>query len=368
MEIILLIVVLVLLILVHELGHFIVAKIAGMRVDEFGIGYPPRALTLWKKGETEYTLNWLPFGGFVKIYGEDGVDSAEPRKAGRAFTDKNRFVQALVLIAGIAMNLIFAWLLISGSLLVGTPRALDASEVSRAHDAVITVSDVLPGSPAETAGLKVGDELVQTITASGALTNPDPDAFTALIANDTELAPITFDIKRNGEEMMLSAVPVVGAVPGSPERPALGVGIAVVGTVPVVWYEAPILGAQYTWEIVKMTASGLAHFFMGVITFNADLSQVAGPVGIAGAVGTASAAGFASLISLTAIISINLALINLIPIPALDGGRLLFVIIESITRRRIHPKVSGIVNGVGFALLILLMVVVTAHDIWRLVG
>ncbi len=365
MEIILLIVVLVVLILVHEFGHFVVAKLSGMRVDEFGIGYPPRALMIGKRGETEYTLNWLPFGGFVKIYGED---SDAVSTDGRAFTDKNRFLQALVLLAGIVMNLLFAWILISGSLAFGTPRALDDSEIAQAKDAVITVSDILPGSPAEDAGLKIGDMIRKAITPAETFTSADPKAFTDFVAKDTNETPITFDIRRNGEEIILSAIPIKGTIVEQPERAALGVGIAVVGTVPVAFYKAPILGAQYTWEITKETAIGLGHFFAGIVTFSANLSQVTGPVGIAGAVGSASKAGLSALVSLTAIISINLALINLIPVPALDGGRLLFVIIESITRKRIHPNIAATVNTAGFGLLILLMLVVTAHDVWKLIG
>jgi len=211
MQVLLLIIVLVVLILVHELGHFIVAKLSGMRVDEFGIGYPPRALTLWKYGETEYTLNWLPFGGFVKIYGEDGLEESTvnsqqsteiQKKKGRAFSDKNRFLQALVLIAGIAMNMLFAWLLISGSLLAGTPRALDANEIANAKDAAVTISDVLPDSPAADAGMKAGDTLIRAITPSETFTSPDAEAFTAFIAKDTNSTPITFDLRRGGNRKM----------------------------------------------------------------------------------------------------------------------------------------------------------------------
>jgi regulator of sigma E protease len=363
MEVVLLIVVLVLLILVHEAGHFAVAKWTGMRVEEFGIGYPPRALLIGERNGTEYTLNWLPFGGFVRIYGEDGEEGSTD---GTAFSDKNRFVQALVLVAGIVMNLVLAVVLISVSLAIGTPRALDADEIAQAKDAVITVSDVLPGSPAANAGLQIGDEVKQAIIGSETFASADPDAFTSFIDHDTDGTPVTFDLMRNGEEVVVSAVPQTGVVPEDPSRPALGIGLAVVGTVPVPWYRALPMGAEYSWEIVKETASGLLHFFAGVLTFSADLSQVSGPVGIAGAVGTAAKSGFGTLVSLTAIISVNLALINLIPVPALDGGRLLFVIIESVTRRRIRPSIANAVNMTGFALLILLMVVVTGHDIWKL--
>ena len=363
MEVVILIVVLVVLILVHELGHFIAAKLAGIRVDEFGIGYPPRALTLFKAGETEYTLNWIPFGGFVRIFGEDGEAHSTDK---RAFSNKNRFVQAIVLVSGIAMNLLLAWLLISGSLALGTPRALDPGEVAGAKDATLTVSDILPGSPADAAGLMVGDTIQKVIKGADTFYTPDPQAFTAFVAADTNGTPITFDLVRNGQEVLTSAVPKAGTIASDPSRLAVGVGVAVVGTVPVSPLRALTLGATYTWAIVTETASGLVHFFKGFVTFSADLSQVSGPVGIAGAVGSAAKSGIAALISLTAIISVNLALINLIPVPALDGGRLLFVIIEAITRRKIPTKVASKVNLVGFAFLILLMVVVTGHDIWKL--
>ena len=130
--------------------------------------------------------------------------------------------------------------------------------------------------------------------------------------------------------------------------------------------QAPIEGAVLTWEITKETAIALVHFFGGIFSFSAVLSQVSGPIGIAGAVGNASSQGLASLLTITALISINLALINILPVPALDGGRLLFVLIESITRRPIRPSVANAMNTVGFGLLILLMLVVTANDVLKL--
>lgn len=369
MTVLLFLVVLIALIVVHEFGHFVVAKLSGMRVDEFGLGYPPRALVLWRHGGTEYTLNWLPFGGFVKIYGEDEQDLVVgTSSAARAFGARPKILQALVLLAGIAMNLAFAWVLLSSSLALGTIRPLDPSEVAQAKDAELVVADVLPGSPAALAGLMPGDAVRSATIGTDTFSKVDADAFVAFIAGDTGGAPMTLSIDRNGKPLTLTATPKAGIVPNDATRPALGVVVAAAGTLPVPLLQAPVEGAQLTWELTKEIAVGLWHFFAGIVTGKADLSQVAGPVGIAGAVGVASRQGLTALLSLTALISINLALVNLIPVPALDGGRLLFVIIEAVIRRPLNPSIARAVNTVGFALLILLMLVVTAHDVFKLVG
>ncbi|MES2225968.1 MAG: site-2 protease family protein [Patescibacteria group bacterium] len=365
MSVLIFIVVLVVLILVHEFGHFIVAKLSGMRVDEFGIGYPPRLFGK-KFGETLYSVNALPFGGFVKIYGEDEVD-AEILGSARAFSARPRILQALTLIAGVAMNLLLAYVIITALLYIGVPRALSPQEVALAPDAALTVSDVLPGSPAQLAGLQAGDVIEQVALPEEVFRSVDPDAFLTFVQSDTMAAPFQFSILRDHAKKYIEATPATGVVASEPSRLALGVSVAPVGTVPVSILRAPIDGALYTWDITKSTAVGLAQFLWSAITLRADLSQVSGPVGIAGAVGNAYTEGFASLLSLAAIISINLAIINLLPIPALDGGRLLFVIIEGITRRPIKPSVAATVNSIGFALLILLMLVVTGHDILKLV-
>src|SRR5487761_2014913 len=151
MSILIFIAVIVLLIVAHEFGHLVVAKLSGMRVDEFGLGYPPRALTIGKIGETAYTLNWLPFGGFVKIYGEDGME-----KGARSFSSRPRILQALVLVAGITMNLLFAYVLITGALIMGTPRALSSGDIAHSRDMQIMVANVMPGTPTATAGLLPG--------------------------------------------------------------------------------------------------------------------------------------------------------------------------------------------------------------------
>lgn len=361
MTILLFILVLVVLIVVHELGHFFAAKFFKMRVDEFGIGYPPKAYGI-KRGETEYTLNWLPFGGFVKIFGEDGVDGVpEPR----SFVTKPKWQQALVLVAGIAMNLLLAYLLLSITLGFGMPRALTAEEALIAPDTALAVSNVLPGSPADSAGIRRGDIITSIAKGSDSLEAKSAEDFTEFVAQ-SEGEDITVSVTRGTELLTLTAVPLSGIISADSERPALGVGITTFGTVAVPWYRTPIDGAILTWEATKVTAVGLVAFFGSIFTLSADLSQVSGPVGIAGAVGDAGASGIVPLLTLTAIISINLALINLLPFPALDGGRLLFVIIEAITRRRIPAMVAGVLNFGGFALLILLMVVITASDVLKL--
>ncbi len=364
MTILLFLVVLVALIVVHELGHLIAAKIAKMRVDEFGIGYPPKALTFYKRGGTEYTLNWLPFGGFVKIFGED--DSAEGASAKDSFVSKSHLTQALVLVAGIAMNIVFAWVLFSISLTAGMPRMITADEIQNVPDARLVVSRVVEGSPAGQAGLLTGDSIVSATSGTAVFTSRDAEAFTNFVASAGTEAPMSLEVLRKGETLSLSAIPRTGIAPNDPERLALGVGVATVGTVSVPFWEAPFEGALITIEATKQIGLGLIQFFAGLLTFSADLTQVAGPVGIAGAVGDASDSGIVPLLVLTAIISINLALINLLPIPALDGGRLLFVIIEAITRKPIPTGVANATNTIGFGLLILLMLVITANDIFKL--
>lgn len=363
MTILLFIAILVLLIVVHEFGHFVVAKLSGMRVDEFGIGYPPR-LAGFKKGGTEYTLNALPFGGFVSIYGEDDTDVASPQ----AFSARPRILQALTLVAGIAMNLLLAYVIIAAMLVVGTPRALTPEEAAMAPDATLVIASTLPGSPADAAGILVGDTVLSVIDEAGEFITTDPEAFTAYIAEQESGEELVFNIRRNQETLVLTAAPAGNVIPGEPERAALGVSVATVGTVPVSWYRAPIEGAVLTWEIIKDVAVGLLSFFGSVFTLSANLAQVSGPVGIAGVVGDAYDQGLAPLFTITALISINLALINLLPIPALDGGRLLFVLIEAIIRRPIPTIFVRGVNMAGFAFLILLMLVITASDIFKIVG
>lgn len=364
MTILLFLAVLVVLILVHEAGHFIVAKWSGMRVDEFGVGFPPR-LYAKKIGETEYSINALPFGGFVRIYGENG--EAENGSRGRAFTDKPRLTQAAVLIAGVTMNMLLAWVLLSTTLFLGMPRTLSGEEALNAGHTDLMVAGVLPDSPAAEAEFRPGDRILFVSSDTHYFDATHAEAFTEFISGLSEGTALSIGVERaDGTYETLSAAPAKNISPTHPENPALGVSVSTVGVVPVSWYEAPIKGLVTTWNVTAQTAQGLIAFLAGVLTFSADLSSVAGPVGIAGAVGDASANGVLALLSLSAIISINLALINVLPLPALDGGRLLFVIIEGIIRRPVHPRISQAVNMAGFAFLLLIMAVVTASDILKL--
>lgn len=363
MTIALFIIVLVALIVVHEFGHLVAAKTFRMRVDEFGIGYPPKAKTMFRRGGTDYTLNWLPFGGFVKIHGEDGEAGAPTPDS---FVAKPKWQQAIVLVAGIAMNLFFAWILLSTTLALGMPRVLSDAEALTTPDAQIVISRVLADSPADEAGLREGDVVLSIQSGDEAFTGKTAAAFTSFIASSDEAVGLSLTVLRGEETLLLTAHPEAGAIAADPSRVALGVGVASVTDEPVALWQAPFLGASYTWNATLAIGEGLIHFFAGVFTFSADLTQVSGPIGIAGAVGQASETGAIALLTLIAVISINLALINIIPVPALDGGRLLFVLIEAVTRRTIPQNVAGTVNAIGFGLLILLMVVITASDIFKL--
>ncbi|MDP2665044.1 MAG: site-2 protease family protein, partial [bacterium] len=292
MNILIFIIVIVALIVVHEFGHFVAAKWSGMRVDEFGLGYPPRAMVIGKIGETEYTLNWLPFGGFVKIYGEDPSTSLRAGGKGgdpRAFTARPRILQALVLVAGVATNLLFAYVLITGALIAGTPRALSDNEVATAQNVELAVANVLPGSPAAQAGLLPGDIILSAEDGHNILPQTTPSAFTKFVSLGGSNKTITLSVRHaDGKEALLFARPIEGLITSDLSRPAIGVEVATIGVVPLSFWAAITEGASLTWGATKLTAIGLWHFFYGIFTLSADLSQVAGPIGIAGVVGTAS--------------------------------------------------------------------------------
>jgi regulator of sigma E protease len=370
LEILIVLVIIFVLVLVHEFGHFVVAKLSGMRVDEFGIGFPPRALTIGKIGETEYTLNWLPIGGFVRIYGEDGQEGVEPNP--RAFTSKPRSLQALTLIAGIVMNFILAYVLITTSLIIGTQEELsNDAQLATAKNLQVAFAAVTPGGPAAQAGFLPGDIITSaTSTSKTSGINYDgdlPAGYVTLIGIDTALNPITFSVNRNGRHLVITATPRLKTIPSAPARPALGVQIVSIGVIKTPAKEAIVQAGQVEWNEVKYEAIGLFDFFKSFVLFKPDLSQVSGPIGIAGVVGQASSNGFGALLSLTALISVSLALFNLIPIPALDGGRLLFVIIEAIIERPIHQKIAERINMAGLVIIGLLFVIVCIHDILNLI-
>ena len=361
--IIIFLIVLAVLIIVHECGHFFAARFFGIRVDEFGLGFGPKLfgkkVHSKKHGTTEYTLNAIPFGGFVRIFGEvPDAESTTGSDSHRSFINKPRWAQAIVLVAGVASNFIFAWLILSFGFLWGMPVPPNSypQYADRLHQQGIVVLGVTPGSPADKAGLVPGVILTDTTNVN---------QFEA-ITNQTNGLPITIHYKKNADATSpvetLSLTPVKGLVSG---RYAIGISLDDSATLSLPIHLALLEGARFGWHIFVNTLNGLGSLVGGLfIGDTALLGQVSGPVGIAHIVGQAAHAGFSYLIIITALISINLGIINLIPFPALDGGRIFFVAVEAITRKPIKHSIANTINAVGFGLLLLLIAVVTVHDIY----
>ncbi len=362
MSILIFLAVLFILILVHEWGHFIVAKKTGMRVDEFGIGFPPKLFGV-KKGETEYTLNAFPIGGFVRIYGEDPT-AVEDIDRARAFGVRPKWAQALVLIAGVTMNVLFAWVLFVAIFLGGMPTAVD--EAVATDDALLVVEAVLPDSPA--AAVLVPGAIIEAVQAGeDVLTRPTVSSFSEFVrSRGGEELEITYRLA--GETVTATTAPQAQVLADEPDRAAVGVSLMMVDTYRYGLFEAISRATSLTYTMTTTIVVGLSSLLADTFQGEADFSQVAGPIGIVGLVGDAAATGFVTLLTFTAFISLNLAVINMLPFPALDGGRLVFVAIESITGKPIQPVWTARLNLVGFALLILLMGLVTFNDILRLLS
>lgn len=357
MTALLVIAILVLLIVVHEFGHFIAAKIFGVRVEEFGIGYPPRALTFGRWGGTEYTINWIPFGGFVRLYGDD-----ETLLRGKgSFIDSPRKSQAIILIAGVACNVLVGWLLFASAYHTGILHTVSEP----GPGAELLVTDIVTGSPADAAGIHQGDYIVDVTDSKGTHAEITPEGATDFFSSRGG-QDITIDFERGEEKMSATVRPAHAVVPGEAQRPAVGVGLALVTAGSVPWGEALKEAAVSTYNTLRLVTTGVAKLLWQTLQGAPNLQAVTGPIGLLSVVGQATQSGWGYVLSLAAFISINLAVINLIPIPALDGGRLVIVGLEALLRRRAPRLAIQLLNTVGIALIVLLMVAVTYNDITRL--
>lgn len=372
------IVVLSVLVFAHELGHFWTARKLGVKAEEFGFGFPPRAVGFYKDvqgkwrhfwgnrtleelpagqepADTVYSLNWLPIGGFVRIKGENG----EGKQEADSFAAKPLWRRALILAAGVIMNIILAAALLSVGYMIGMPQALDEVGTSaRISQAQVYVVEVLPDSPAQLAKLEAGDVIVsvngQAISSSAELQT---------IVGAAAGIETDFLIKGETGERQVKMSPRAMTDTG---KAGIGVSIYAAGTVSYPFFIAIWEGIKTTglmfWAIIVAFALLIKDLFLGVSVG----SQVAGPVGIATLTGQVASLGFAYLLQFMALLSLNLALINILPFPALDGGRLLFLLIEKFKGKPVRQSVEAWIHTIGFWLLIILIVVVTYKDIARL--
>jgi regulator of sigma E protease len=354
------IIVLAVLVFVHELGHFIFAKLCKVRVDQFALGFGPKIFCK-KYGETEYKINIFPLGGYVKIVGENPDDPIpEGLDKSRVFNYQNRFKQFLILFGGVLFNFIFAYLLYSCSFMIGFTASPDSfSEYKdRFENQRVIITEVTSGSPAQKAGFEIGDSIL------GTNSQPQIEAIQKMI-NDSQGKEIYLDVKNINSDntRRINVVPQKGIIE---DKYAIGIAMSEAVDLRLPFFSALKTSIMYTREMIVGMTGSLYDFIKTAVVGKANLDQVMGPVGIAGIVGNAAKSGISYLFMITALISINLGIINLLPFPALDGGRILFVFIEAIIRRPISHKFQNIVNAVGFVLLMALMVIVTFKDIIRI--
>jgi len=358
------------LVLVHELGHFLAAKKFGLLVEEFGIGLPPR---IWGKkiGETIYSINALPFGGFVKILGEDREDGKvskadkeilvvemeekiivsenqlaidEKLSVEKIVVSDNRNFNSLsigrrmlIIIAGVLMNFLLGWLVISIVFAIGSAQA-------------IVITQVFKNSPAESIGLQVGDKIISTSV----------DNFIKF-TNDNRGKEITLKIERNAGVKEFLVTPRLNPPSG---EGALGIGLIETGAQRQNIFSSIWDGLKTSLQIIQLVFLAIFNLFKQLFTTGGvNLAGIAGPVGIVKVTAQAENLGFNYLLQLLALISLNLVVINIFPFPALDGGRLLFLLIEKIKGSPLPIKFEKYANSAGMALLLILMVAITVRDI-----
>ncbi|PIR95051.1 RIP metalloprotease RseP [Candidatus Falkowbacteria bacterium CG10_big_fil_rev_8_21_14_0_10_37_6] len=363
-------IILAVLVFAHELGHFWTAKKLGLIPKEFGFGFPPRIGGFYKGTEgkwrwvwgtkrpsdafgTLYSINWLPLGGFVNI-GEDEEAGGDPKH----FKNQKPWKRTIILSAGVVMNLLVAAVFISWGFMIGLPQTISGlPDGVQVRDKNIQVLQVLPNTPAESAGIQLGDIILSIDGQS--FTNED--SLQEYIAGK-QGQELKYLIRRGDQETSFN---ITLETISSTGEAGIGIAIAETGIVSYPFFRAIWEGiaatAGMTWYIIIAFAVLLKNLVMGA-GVSADVS---GPVGIAVMTGQVASLGFVYLLQFAAMLSINLAIINFLPFPALDGGRVLFVIIEKLRGRPVPEKIENALHNAGFILLIMLVFIVTYRDVLK---
>jgi len=345
------VVVLSLLVFVHELGHFIMAKRAGVKVEEFGFGYPlPNSLltlTLFKRGETVYTLNPIPFGGFTRMAGE------EDPGAERGLASKSKLARIGVLSAGSVMNILLGIVFFTLCFMVGWPEPVEFANV--------IITGVRSDSPAEEAGLRMGDVIIRA--EDKYIGNPDELVAYTRQKLDQEMLLV---VKREGKIIKVRVTPRLDSEGVSRIGVAIDAAPTKIGLKTYPFGEAILRGLKQTIGIIALTFYIPVLLIRGLLSF--EMARPIGPVGIAQLAGQAvqqsvEIGWWFPILNLMALLSIGLAVANLLPLPGMDGGRILFVIVEAIRGKRIDPEKEGAVHLIGLALLVTLMIFITYQDI-----
>lgn len=355
MTILIFIIILAVLVLIHEAGHFFAAKKSGVRVDEFGFGFPPRLFGI-KRGETLYSLNLIPLGGFVRLYQEEYHEDVkvDKKEKDRAFIYKKSLVKAFIVTAGILGNFLLAWVLLSFLLTQGV--AIPNGNVF--------IDKVQTGSPADSAGLQPKDKLIQ-LRAGGKIYKITSTQDFIDLSRRFAGKPLELQIVRNQYSQTLLVTPR--------KNPPAGQGpLGIVISIPTIekkysWYEAPIEGLKETLTRTKQIILGLFSTLSEVVRFKKPSADVAGPIGIARLTGEVVKYGFNTVLEFTATLSLNLAVINILPFPALDGGRLSFIVYEWIFKKRMNKSVEQYANIIGMVILLSLALVISVNDVAKLI-
>ena len=347
--------VLSILVLVHELGHFLVAKRFGVMVEEFGFGLPPRLFGK-KIGETLYSINTLPFGGFVRLHGENSEEEITYPK--RSFFKKKKSIKLAIIVAGVIMNFLLAITAFAITYSFnGIPK--DTNEVK--------IIDISTSSPAQIAGLIVGD-IVKTVDKTSISTN---DRFISLV-DQSKGKKVTLEIERiiNSERTIKKVTLTPREKPPEGEGP-LGVVITTVEIYYPPIFLRPFYGIYWGFKDAIFWGKNVVEGFIGIFSslFKGYVPQdIAGPVGIFALTAEATKVGIFAVINFIGILSVNLAILNVLPFPALDGGRLFFIFLEGVIGKKVLPKVEAAIHAVGMIILLALLLAVTAHDIIRLIA
>jgi len=357
MTILIFLIVLSVLVLAHEWGHFITAKKAGAKVEEFGFGFPPRVFS-FKKNGTEFSINLIPFGGFVKIFGELGDHKDSPG----SFSGLKISKRVKIVSAGVFMNIVLAFILLSLVNLTGKPMIITDKDAHYAKNIQLKILETAKDSPSFLAGVKSGD-IVSELSFNGrSQFVSDSDAFRRIIdeANGRE---VVLKVKRGSGFIDFKITPRINP---PPNEGAIGVSLARVGLVKSKWYLFLWDGLRDTVTLFWLIILSLFLLLKTLILEGKMMGELAGPIGIAAITGQAYDMGLSYLINFTALLSIHLAILNFLPFPALDGGRVVFLIFEKLRGKPVSQKIEQAVNLSGFAFLLTLMVFITWKDIAKL--